>query len=307
MNNEKANEQLVKDQKTINNIINNYIQNEKSIVNQLYFKTIHGPTIGGFREDIWREMFEQIVPKKFTVEQSVFLIDSNGGVSKEVDLAIFDEMYTPYIFRYGRMKFLPIEAVAVVVQCKSTSFNSKELNEWSDSIADLQTSSRSYTRIAGKIIKGEEIQKNSTQTATRPLRILCCLPQTAEMEKDKSVELFDAVIYALKDKEKLKVKFDRQKESLQQWYLALNHVNLKPDQEEKIEKGSDLAKVKMESYKVTNQGKEVSLLSFNLQLNQLLMLINNPILFPHQAYVEMFNNATSEEGKDDEADCSTFH
>jgi len=308
MDGKKINERSVKDQKTINNIINNYIQNEKSIVNQLYFKTIHGPTIGGFREDIWRGMFEQIVPKKFAVEQSVFLIDSNGGVSKEVDLAIFDEMYTPYIFRYGRMKFLPIEAVAVVVQCKSTSSSSKELKAWSDSIADLQTSSVSYTRMNGKIIKGEEIPIGTTQTATRPLRILCCLPKTVETEKDKSVELiFDAVIYALKDKEKLKIKFDRQKESLQQWYLALNHVDLKADQERKINNGHDLAKVKLESYKVMSQGEEVSLLSFNLQLNQLLMLINNPILFPHLAYTQMFNNATSEEGKDEETDCSTFH
>ena len=45
-------------------------------------------------------MFKRIIPKKFVIEQSVFLIDSKGNVSNGVDLAIFDEMYTPYIFRY---------------------------------------------------------------------------------------------------------------------------------------------------------------------------------------------------------------
>ena len=64
------------DPKTIKNILKNYIQNEKALIDQLYFETSHGPTIGGFREDIWREMFEQIVPKKFVIEQSVFIIDS---------------------------------------------------------------------------------------------------------------------------------------------------------------------------------------------------------------------------------------
>ena len=31
-------------------------------------------------------------------------------------------------------------------------------------------------------------------------------------------------------------------------------------------------------------------LSLNLQLNQLIMLINNPMLFPHLAYTERFNS-----------------
>uniref|UniRef100_UPI003FA486C2 hypothetical protein n=1 Tax=Enterocloster clostridioformis TaxID=1531 RepID=UPI003FA486C2 len=35
-----------------------------------------------------------IVPKKFVIEHSVFIIDSAGNVSKEVDLAIINT-YTP--------------------------------------------------------------------------------------------------------------------------------------------------------------------------------------------------------------------
>ena len=85
-------------------------------------------------------MFKNIVPKKFVIEQSVFLIDSQGNVSNEVDLAIFDEMYTPYIFRYYDLKFIPIEAVAVVVECKSKSMKEEELRRWTESISELKTS-----------------------------------------------------------------------------------------------------------------------------------------------------------------------
>jgi hypothetical protein len=35
------------------------------------------------------------------------------------------------------------------------------------------------------------------------------------------------------------------------------------------------------------------LLSLNLQLNQLLMLINNPMLFPHLSYARAFNEMVS--------------
>ena len=41
-------------------------------------------------------------------------------------------------------------------------------------------------------------------------------------------------------------------------------------------------------------------MTFNFQLNQVLMLINNPMLFPHRAYAELFDqNNRTEEGKDE--------
>lgn len=56
--------------------------------------------------------------------------------------------------------------------------------------------------------------------------------------------------------------------------------------------------IKLDDYMVHHKGGELSLLTFNLQLNQLLMLINNPMLFPHIAYAEMFDR-NEEESKDE--------
>uniref|UniRef100_UPI0034E8BE75 DUF6602 domain-containing protein n=2 Tax=Enterocloster clostridioformis TaxID=1531 RepID=UPI0034E8BE75 len=44
---------------------------------------------------MWLQLFQMIVPNKFVIEHSVFIIDSAGNVSKEVDLAIINT-YTPY-------------------------------------------------------------------------------------------------------------------------------------------------------------------------------------------------------------------
>lgn len=143
ISNEKT-EQLKIEKGIITQIKDNYVQLEQSITKQLKMAAAkHHVTSGTFREDIWKSMFEQIIPKKFSIEQSVFIIDSEGGVSKEVDLAIFDEQYTPYIFRYGRIKYIPIEAVAVVIQCKSKNLSTKDLVEWSRSISKLKTSLKS--------------------------------------------------------------------------------------------------------------------------------------------------------------------
>ena len=112
--------------RALKSILKNYQQAEESIVKQLYMEhTLHGGTAGSMREDVWKGLFEMILPKKFVIEQSVFIIDSQDGISHEVDLAIVDETYTPYIFHYGRLKFIPIEAVAAVVECKSRNLASK--------------------------------------------------------------------------------------------------------------------------------------------------------------------------------------
>lgn len=82
----------------IKDIKENYVQVEEALVKQLYMKhSLHGTTIGSAREDMWKQLFEMIIPKKFVIEQSIFIIDSNfdkndpqKGISKEVDLAYVD-------------------------------------------------------------------------------------------------------------------------------------------------------------------------------------------------------------------------
>ena len=290
--------------KIITKIKENYASLEKGIVNQLYFEAEHGATIGHYREKIWAEMFKRIVPKKFVVEQSVFLIDSRGKVSNEVDLAIFDELYTPYIFRYYDLKFIPLEAVAVVVECKSTSLNKENLESWAESISELKTSSdqRSFARLATKIAYGPV----DTQQATRPLRVLCRLNERKKGLLTGAEKMFDVVIRALEEEERLEIVWDTEKKNLYDWYLCLNQAN---GLEKKIDEKEGERKAKkynMSGYKVYKEDndahdkEELSLMSFNFQLNQILMLINNPMLFPHLDYVEMFNGSRRKEGSDSE-------
>ncbi len=279
--------------KMIRNIKDNYRQVEKFIVEQLYMKNdLHGTTIGTEREDIWEQLFEMVLPKKFVIEHSVFIIDSNGNVSNEVDLAIMDETYTPYIFRYGRLKFIPIEAVAAVVECKSKSVEEEQIKTWQKRIEELRTEGKSIARMANQIVDSTV----ATQKSTRPIRILCVL----ENVKDDIKDLFDFVLIAKRgneDKKKggrIEIICNDSRE-LYEWYKDLNFYDVGYDREGKkdINQKTDedkLGKIFLKDYEVLDRNKEnISLLTFNFQLNQLLMLINNPILFPHRAYVEMFN------------------
>lgn len=283
--------------KTINDIIHNYVETERSMVSQLFFKHQHGSSIGGFREEIWKEFFKQVVPRKFVVEQSVFIIDSLGQVSNEVDLAIFDETYTPYIFRKGKLKFVPIEAVAVAVECKSLSANYDNLKTWKESISDLRTSRNAIARMHGYIAT-ENLGKESTQTGTRPLLVYCYMGKN----QPQNAGLFDFALRA--DKELCRISIHRNDElcTLKEWFNSLNHSDPEVG-ESLINEGTGFENDSSEQKRRTNYDldeyrvfagdqQEVSLLSFNFQLNQLLMLINNPMLFPHKAYVDLFNKNT---------------
>lgn len=273
--------------KHIEDIMENYLKMEKEIVTELNYEvTTHYGTAGTNREEIWKELFRRIVPKKFNITRSVFIIDSNGNVSKEVDIAIYDEQYTPYIFNYGTIKFIPVEAVAAVVQCKSENLDNQNLKEWVNSIENLKTSTNSYARLATCIHIGNLHKSNSTQNATKPIKILCYTSKIkSSTENSMGREFFDIVIEAYQNPNKqnaenysgnLKITF--KDNNLFEILEKYNGV-------QKINEFTSLEKIEIKNYSIKNY----NLLSFIFQFNQMLMMINNPMFFPHLAYVEMFS------------------
>ena len=296
----------------IKDIKENYLKMERELVTQLNYEvTNHALTAGTYREEIWADFFRRIVPKKFNIARSVFIIDSKGNVSKEVDIAIYDEQYTPYIFNYGLIKFIPIEAVAAVVQCKSRALDKENLLNWIKSINKLQTSNDSIVRLAGYIHVGRESSCKATQTATSPIKVLCHIP-TDETSKDNicDKERFNIVIEAYQNSKlseeqnqssteyngNLKINFsDKNLFDVLKNYNHADEKELENLKEDKKIKFETLINRKITDYNILKGKDKYTLLSFIFQFNQMLMMINNPMFFPHKAYVDMFNKGSKEE------------
>ena len=302
--------------KFIRDIKENYLKMERELVTQLnYDVTNHQLTAGSHREEVWTDFFRRIVPKKFNIARSVFIIDSNQNVSNEVDIAIYDEQYTPYIFNYGLIKFIPVEAVSAVIQCKSRNLSSEDLAEWADSIDVLKTSNDSIVRLATYIhigkLQEEGSRNNAIQTATRPIKILCHIPvDETNTDNSKGRDKFDIVIEAYQNSKSDKNKDkNTSKEASHDGNLKITFADKdllkvlqkynQADKDDSLEtSGKNFEKLKerkIGDYKVGNKTKEYTLLSFIFQFNQILMMINNPMFFPHKAYVDMFNNDIKEE------------
>lgn len=293
--------------KHINDIKENYKKLEKELVTQLNYQVgNHPPTAGSNREKIWEHFFRRIVPKKFNIERSVFIIDSKEHASREVDIAIYDEQYTPYIFNYGDIKFIPVEAVAAVIQCKSKELDKKSLKDWVKSIDDLKTSPNSIVRLATYIhmpSKKNDQKFKPMQTATKPIKILCYMSDNETSTKHtRGRGLFDIVIEAYQNSKEEKRSSRNNDRNLKITFTDKNLYEIlykynqadryhKKNKPESCDDNKELEKTKINDYRIN----EYSLLSFIFQFNQMLMLINNPMFFPHKAYVDMFNGKKESE------------
>jgi len=269
--------------KKIFDIINNYESEERILLTKLHKEEGHPGIKGSYKEGVWQEFFERIIPKKFSIKRNVFIMDATSKISDEVDLAIFDETYTPYILKDKEYQYIPIEAVAAVVQCKSSDLRGTE--EWSKSIEILRTSDGAIARVQGMVVTGLEKEgRPQTQTSTRPIKILCHTSC-----RKSGVDDFDLTIDAYG--QKLTVYENPVFENLSCWYDELNHYKTNEDDElkkVKISDGNNLKESYLDDYKIEIMNREITIISLIFKLNQLLMLINNPLFFPHRAYVNMF-------------------
>ncbi len=264
----------------IKNIYENYISLENKILLELKMLEKHPTISGSHREKIWSDLFEQIIPKKYKIGRNIFVMDSNGNISKEVDIAIYDENYTPYIFKYGELKYIPIESVVAVIECKSKGKGVAELEAWCNSINNLKTSDKGIARMQHDIVKAG----GDTQKGTKPIKIYATPFNKSIGEKKTSRDkMFDIVIQNEEKNNdsqgKLKITYRIGGNTIGDIATELNVME--DEKKDKIRKNH---KENIEEIFKTDN----TLITFLLTFNQMLMLINNPMLFPHKAYAEIF-------------------
>ncbi len=310
------------EEKVFQKIHENYHYMNSMMAKEMDLATMHGGLTGNYREEMWVKFFRSIVPRKFSLAQGVMIIDSKKRVSNEVDIAVYDEQYTPYVFQYNALKFIPIEAVAMVIECKSASLDEERLRDWAENIDKLETSAAGIART----ISGYTIGiTNPTQKRTHPLKILACMKKskTDQPMKDMKERLGDQFDFIIQEKQsdqrcEFNLIIKNESRKLDWWGRRLNGIGSKEDSSVQYKGNLSLYGVKRSNIK-TDSYPELSftdtddlylkntlkdlkvegnpLLSLNLQLNQLLMLINNPMMFPHFSYAKAFNDITNESRK----------
>jgi len=79
----------------------------------------HPGTKGDASESVWLAMLETYLPQRYRATKG-HVVDSNGGISDQIDSLIFDRQYSPFIFEFQGQKIIPAEAVYAALEAKQS-------------------------------------------------------------------------------------------------------------------------------------------------------------------------------------------
>jgi hypothetical protein len=112
----------------------------------------HPGSKGDATEDNWLKMLKEHIPNRYQIVNKAFIIDSNGNVSDQIDLTIYDRQYTPLLYNRDNQRFVPAESVYAVFEVKQdlSRQNINYASEKAKSVRQLQRTSAEIVHAGGQ-------------------------------------------------------------------------------------------------------------------------------------------------------------
>jgi len=108
----------------------------------------HASTAGAATEHHWLQLFDRYLPKRYR-SAPAFVIDSTGRRSRQIDIAIFDNLYTPPLFPHSSGLHLPAESIYAVFEIKPT-FSRQWLRDAAEKAASVRALRRTSVSVIGR-------------------------------------------------------------------------------------------------------------------------------------------------------------
>lgn len=112
---------------------------------------VHHPgTKGNGTELAWADWLRTYLPKRYSVDQA-FIVDCQGNISDQIDLVIYDQQYSPFVFYHEGIKYIPAESVYAIFEVKQ-SLNKENIlyaGEKAESVRKLHRTSVPIVYAAG--------------------------------------------------------------------------------------------------------------------------------------------------------------
>ena len=77
----------------------------------------HDATMGEVNENNFIEVLRNYLPGRYAVDSGI-IIDSNGENSDQINVVIYDNLYTPTLLDQHNHRYIPVEAVYAVLEVK---------------------------------------------------------------------------------------------------------------------------------------------------------------------------------------------
>lgn len=116
----------------------------------------HPGSKGDALEVVWIEWLRTYLPSRYCVDKAI-VIDVDGNTSNQIDVIIYDQLYTPFVLNQNGFKYIPAEGVYAVFEVKPDLKGSVSVSE-SKTLNHIQytgvkiESVRKLTRTSARII-----------------------------------------------------------------------------------------------------------------------------------------------------------
>jgi hypothetical protein len=112
---------------------------------------------GDSLENVWISWLREYLPNRYCVDKA-FVIDSKGHLSDQLDLVIYDQHFTPFVFRQDGVTYIPVEGVYAIFEVKPDLKGNVQLGK----------ESISYIEYAGrKIASVRKLHRTTTSIIDR--------------------------------------------------------------------------------------------------------------------------------------------
>lgn len=105
----------------------------------------HPGTKGDVTENNWLSWMKEFLPKRYAADKA-FIIDSDGNVSDQIDIVIYDQQYSPIVFKQNGALYITAESVYAVFEVKQ-ELNKANLEYAANKIASVRNLRRTSVSI----------------------------------------------------------------------------------------------------------------------------------------------------------------
>lgn len=111
----------------------------------------HPGSKGDSLENAWIDWLKVYLPNRYCVDKAI-IIDSKGNLSDQIDLVIYDQHFTPFVFQQNGVSYIPAEGVYAVFEVKP-NIKKGYIKYAGDKIASVRKLHRTSTNIIDRGVR----------------------------------------------------------------------------------------------------------------------------------------------------------
>lgn len=145
----------------------------------------HPGSKGDALENAWIEWLRKYLPGRYCVDKAI-VIDHKGNTSQQMDIVIYDNWYTPFIFNQNGFYYIPAEGVYAVFEVKPDIKGNVGKKSYIEYAGEKIESVRKLKREAASFINGGI--KLSPRPLTKVVGGILCSTNTFTHKNNDTIE-----------------------------------------------------------------------------------------------------------------------